>query len=597
MIMFAAFVFAACVKSKSSDSSTDANPDNTTSSTDVSAFFRLSEDLSLLESSREPHLTFNGYCGIEGASIQWSVDAESFDQDGGTCVSESWSVQINNLLKGARSIYFRLSDGSRDFVFSKQLTISSLRSITTIQSDSTDVLQSFVVCPDGTRYYTFTSTGNMEFETSAGTVTTSTANNLVILKQGQNGVWGDGIVIEGTSFYGGSGRNAQCGSDNKLVISPNLFETHGTVNIDPKGSTAVNIACTAGSNRCSYIAKFNTDLTLEWHQFFQAVNAGDTNTPAIIIAPDNSIIVALVWTGETFLDGTASAVPTGASTNHDTAFTKFDSDGNYVTSRMLSIGTGVDLIRQLEIHPDGDKVVFVGFTSSAAFDFDVGNAGGEVSATAFSRDGVFGTIMISDISHDSVYLIPGNDRDELHGLRVTEDSYYLLGGTYGTLDLDFDSTGNTFTHSGSGVASCFVIKVGLDGSYVWGNGFPSDNCTFGLSALFEKNNGNIVVTLSAYGITDIDPGPGIVDPGLTSASDSDLVIAEFSPSGDYVSHISLVSQVPSWNTIGRLFKTSGDGYIMALSTDAIGVNFDPEGVLTIPSTSEDRDLHIIEFNP
>jgi hypothetical protein len=106
---------------------------------------------------------------------------------------------------------------------------------------------------------------------------------------------------------------------------------------------------------------------------------------------------------------------------------------------------------------------------------------------------------------------------------------YITGYFFGTVDFDPGAGVSEISSTGSG--DCFILKLDLDGNFIWVKSF-GDGLTDSGNAIATDEEGNIYCGGTYQGTVDFDPGVGIFD--ITSAGEEDVFIQKLDSDGNFI---------------------------------------------------------------
>ncbi len=120
-----------------------------------------------------------------------------------------------------------------------------------------------------------------------------------------------------------------------------------------------------------------------------------------------------------------------------------------------------------------------------------------------------------------------------------EENVYLTGRFTDTAD--FDPGLGTYNLSADGSTDIYIVKLDVNGSFVWAKSIGGDKRDGGLSIAVDEN-GNVFTTGCFKGEVDFDPGPNYyeLDAGTSLDDDnnevfySDIFISKLDSNGDFV---------------------------------------------------------------
>lgn len=264
--------------------------------------------------------------------------------------------------------------------------------------------------------------------------------------------------------------------------------------------------------------------------------------------------------------GTADMDPSPAVLNFvsnggsDVFISKYDQNGNFLWSRQFGAG-GNDDGYELKIDPSGN-VVATGYFQST-IDFDPGPS--VYNITGNGANDIF--ILKLDPSGNFIwaYGIGGSGID--YGLSMTIDgsgALYFTGQFSSTVD--FNAGPGVFNMTSAGGSDIFVLKMDLNGNFIWARRFGGTATDF-VSCIETDNNGDVIFTGSFGATADFDPSPAVYNLTAVGLS-TDSYIAKLDANGNFTwaikfgspfSDAGLNLDIDQWNniiSIGNFYGTA-----------------------------------------
>ncbi|MFC2100852.1 SBBP repeat-containing protein [Bacteroidota bacterium] len=181
----------------------------------------------------------------------------------------------------------------------------------------------------------------------------------------------------------------------------------------------------------------------------------------------------------------------------------------------------------------------------------------------------------------------GNDK----GTSVTTDvsgNVYMTGSFENTAD--FDPSLSSANLSSNGSKDIYIAKYTSSGSYVWAIGIGGSSTDEGYAVVVDIY-GNVIVTGYFNGTADFNPGTGTYY--LTSNGSSDIFIAKYSSSGNFIWAHSMGSTSWDWGkSLG--VDIFGDVYFTGIFTGT--VDFDPGTSTNNLVSNGNMDAFIAKFS-
>lgn len=221
-------------------------------------------------------------------------------------------------------------------------------------------------------------------------------------------------------------------------------------------------------------------------------------------------------------------------------------------------------------------------------DFDLG--AGTTNLTAAGGADIF--VQKQDAAGNLIWAaqMGGIADDVAEGVVVdAAGNVYAIGYFTGTVDFDPGAGTQNLTSSGSN--DIFIVKLDVNGNYVWAHNIGSTGNDVGRNLELD-GSGNIYFTGFFSGTVDFDPGAGVSN--LSSNGQADFFVLKLDPSGNHI-----------WSkSIGGTGNDDGFG----ISVDAFGntyttgyfnltVDFDPNvGVQNLTGVANDIFLVKLDAN-
>lgn len=371
----------------------------------------------------------------------------------------------------------------------------------------------------GNVYATGVYSGTVDFDPSS----TNTVNLTSVA-----GTWD--VFVTKTDTDGNLLWAKSLGSDNtdnvlglEIDGNGNVFVTGwyaGTFDADPSGSV-VNLTYVGGSDM--FIVKLNSSGGYVWSG--QISGTGDDGAFGLSVGPDGSVYASGYFQNSVALD------PTGGTDNYttnggDDAFLiKMDNNGVYQWGRRIG-GTGDDLLRPVEVRPDGMVVAAGIFESNVNLDA----VGGSYPATADADRDIFVVKYGADGSFHSAGTMTATGSAAVYGIESDFDNNVVLAGVYST-DIDLDHTAASDMRGNVDASGIFVTKIDLNWNYLWGRTYSGPGFDFLNKASIDPL-GNVVVAGTFSQTMDIDPTGG-TEP-VTATGSTDIFISLLDPDGNFI---------------------------------------------------------------
>ena len=215
---------------------------------------------------------------------------------------------------------------------------------------------------------------------------------------------------------------------------------------------------------------------------------------------------------------------------NDGFFAKIDANGNLIWVKQLS-GKGNGGVSSLKINSAGHIYISSGFKDTVDFDPGIGiynlvsgcsNVGNGYSDFAIAK---------YDNNGDLIWAKSiGSDTYETLGSIGIDNFGYIYAAGYFRATVDFDPGIGVFNLSPNGYSDVFLLKLDVNGDFVWVKKLGGSNTDFFSS--ININSNHIYLTGNFKGISDFDPDTGVYN--LTSFGDYDIFISKLDLSGNFV---------------------------------------------------------------
>jgi len=337
-----------------------------------------------------------------------------------------------------------------------------------------------------------------------------------------------------------------------------------------------------------FIAKYDSLGSYVWAKQMGGNASFGDRAQAIGLDTNCNVYVTGYFSGTADFDPSAT-VKSLVCNFADPFLAKYDSSGKYTWALHMGDSTqygGTSLV----IDSKGNVNVAGDFHGKGSFD-PLGVAP-PLSTTPLSSDLFF----LSSYKLSGAYswaIIPdgtplGNDFGNC--IKVDEAGNYYVTGSF-TCMANFDKSGS-FTWLGSaGGSDAFLAKYTTGGKCVWGMnlGGPLDDRG---NSIALDSTGNIYITGNFSGTADFDPSAATYN--LTSAGGTDIFIAKYNSSGNFIWAISMGGPLDDSSASITVDK-SGNSYITGSYEGT--ADFDPSASTFFQTSYGITDLFIAKYNP
>ncbi len=441
---------------------------------------------------------------------------------------------------------------------------------------------------------TFRYTADFDPSSATFNLTSNGEADIFITKLNSEGefIWAKQI---GAQYYDDEPGNIAVDSNGNIVLAGSF---RGTVDLDP-GVGEINVS-TQGKE--AFLVKLDTNGDLIWAKHWGGTVSSDENKVYnLTLDAANNIIIGGGFLGNSDLDPGTGTFNATATYLEDAYLTKFDSNGAFLWAVAFG-GDAVDsrdYVNALAADGSGNIIIsgpFYGtvtafsLTGSGIFYIKLDAAGNLIwtKQTESSGNVIYPNSMKLDAAGNA-YLIgrylgtcdfdPGagvfnltsnegfldifilkltasgdfvwatgfggeGGLDTGYSIELDNLGYLYATGTYGGT-ADFDPGAGTFALTTLGNLDMFILKLDVDGSFVYANTFGSINgYTIGRS-IISDGSGNVYFTGSFQNTTDFDPGSGIFNLVTNGSEDAFVLKLDGATLSILESKILLVSLYPN----------------------------------------------------
>ncbi len=224
--------------------------------------------------------------------------------------------------------------------------------------------------------------------------------------------------------------------------------------------------------------------------------------------------------------GTANMV--GNAVNSNGYIWKLSGDGIYQWAKYWgssAVGNSVDVTATGEVYVAG---AFEGVANG------VGNQLALGITSLGDKDACFFKLSSSGTLQWAGRIGGAPESDYAYSIAATDDGVLIAGdffpGGFGSV-VDFNPGPGTVNRQGNGITDAYVLKLDVDGTYMWVNihgGLDYD----GARSIDVDSDGNYWLTGRFRLTMDMDPGAGVSN--LVSAGNDDTYLAKYSPTGAHL---------------------------------------------------------------
>lgn len=269
-----------------------------------------------------------------------------------------------------------------------------------------------------------------------------------------------------------------------------------TADFDP-GPGTVNLVATAG-NRNMFFAKYDASGN---YIFAKAITGADIIGSGISVDQSGNIYITGYFQGSADFDPGSGIVTKTSFGSTDILIAKYSATGDFIYVNVVG-GIGRDFGYAIAVDPLGNT--YVTGTFSSTVDFDLGP--GVAALPAATSNDVF--IVKYDPNGNFIYLdgISGPEHDEVTSIAIDNSGQvYITGNFRGTSD--FDPGAGVQNLTSAGIADIYIAKYDAQGKYIYAKAIGGTDFEFANSLALD-GSGNVFITGGFSGTVDFDPGAG-----------------------------------------------------------------------------------------
>lgn len=447
-----------------------------------------------------------------------------------------------------------------------------------IGGNSLDDVRSTTTDATGNVYIAGNFQGTADFDPGSGTENlTATGQDIFIVKYDMDGnyLWASCLVGDNIGFV----TNIAIDQSGNIMLVGSFL---GTVDFDP--GPDVSNHTSANFIGDMFMAKYDSNGVYMWSK---AVFSAGFGVQATVLELDTlgNIITGGLFVGPTDFDaGTGTAVLTPSGLGLAIFIAKYDTDGNYIWAKGFGGGSFYMDATSLSLGDQGDIYLTGVFANTIDFDPGVGVA----DLVADEPDIICGYLAKYDADGDYVWAKRIDLLVQPYAVDVDDmNDIYLTGRFSGTRD--FDPGPAVADLMSNGIEDIFIAKYNAAGSYIWANHIGGATYSWGRCIKIDPA-GKIYVTGEFSGTADFDPGPATAN--LISNGNSDVFIANFDTSGNYLWAGNMGGMDVDQ---GMSLTTNHAGIIYTTGTYTNLADFDPGSGTSALTSNGDKDVYILKL--
>ena len=440
---------------------------------------------------------------------------------------------------------------------------------------SSDYGYSTTIDNDGNSYITGKFSGTIDFDTGVNTaeLTSNGYQDVFVLKLDVNGnyLWAKSFGGEASD----TGESIIIDNEGNSYIT-GFFS--GTVDFDPSANTA---ELTGNGDFDFFVLKLDANGDYLWVKSF----GGFGPDRGAFINRDNrgDIYVTGRFQLTVDFDPSANTAELTSNGNQDIFVLKLDANGNYLWVKSFG---GLESDIGFSLTHDNQGCSYVTGFFSGTIDFDSSTNTAEL--TSNGNQDIF--ILKLDANGDYLWAKSFGGSDSDYGFSITTDnqgSSYITGWFSETVD--FDPSSNTAELISNGERDVFVLKLDVNGNYLWAKSFGGPDYDFGES-ITTDNEGGVYVTGLFTGIVDFDPNSNTTE--LTSNGTQDIFVLKLDANGGYLWAKSFGG---SGSDAGRSITIDNEGGIYTTGWFKGSVDFDPSSNTVELTSNEGYDIFVLKL--
>lgn len=319
------------------------------------------------------------------------------------------------------------------------------------------------------------------------------------------------------------GSSTDIGQGITTDVSGNIYVTgyfSGTVDFDP-GSSTYNLTSNGGSD--IFIAKYSQAGNFIWAE--KIGGSGTDVGNSIAVDSNGNLYVTGYFMNTVDFDPGSGTNNITSNGNYDIFILKLSQAGAFQWAYGMGSSYWDD---GWSVAVDNSGGVYLTGMFIGSVDFDPGTGTNVLSSAGYTD--IFIAKFTSSGAFSFAKSIGGTQTDCGNGISTDNSgNLYLTGSFWATVDFDPGSGTAYLTSAGSGDA--FVAKYSNTGNYIWAIKLGGTSSDDGKSIDID-DSGNVYVAGDFCGTVDFNPASATVN--LTSNGSSDIFVAKYNSSGNYI---------------------------------------------------------------
>ena len=356
---------------------------------------------------------------------------------------------------------------------------------------------------------------------SSYTLNSSANRSVYISKNDANGnlIWA--VKIGDTGFNQG---NSIFIDSNSNIYITGYFQN--TADFNPSSTEVFNL--TSSGVYDVFVLKLDSNGNFIWAKSF----GGSSVDIGLDIAVDGSgVYLSGRYQGTIDLDPDANTYNVTSNGSLDAFLVKLDTNGFFLWGHSFG-STGNERAESVSLDTLGNVVVL--FYYNETVDFDPSASINNLSTIGGSD----AAIVKFDTNGNLVWArsVGGTGTEEPSKLIIDSNDNVIATG-YFSNTADFDPSASTFYLNATGSFSVFVLKLDVNGNYIWAKAIKSDvSCD--AKGIEVDSNSNILINGLFSGTTDFNPDD-ITTYNVTSNGSNDIFLTKLDESGNFIWNITV----------------------------------------------------------
>jgi Secretion system C-terminal sorting domain/Beta-propeller repeat len=428
----------------------------------------------------------------------------------------------------------------------------------------------------GNVYVTGRFSGTVDFDPGPGIYNLNSfgGQDIFVVKVDKNGelLWARNFGNDGSEIG-----LALCADNNQNVYISGRFQD--TVDFDPGPGIAQKIS--TGSFDI-FLVRLDSNGNYVWAHNFGGVSEEGPET--LLLDSNGDLVMTGYQIGTGDFDPSAGVTNLTAVGDADIFVMKMDTSGNFIWAKNFG-GADNDLPHHSTLDAN-NKIYITGYFQGQA-DFDP--SPGVYNLTPVGQYDVFVVKLNEDGNFTWARSIGSGSTDEGNSITVDQSNNVYIAGSFES-QVDFDPGLNTNLIWSNGNRDIFLLKLDMNGNYVWVQTFGGTSGDEGRLVLSDEFN-YIYLSGGYDGTVDFDSGPGVSQ--LSSAQPNEAFILKLDTTG-------LFQSVVSFGDGGGLIANAGVlaqyNYLYLSGSHSGTGDFDPgPDTYNLSSSGATQDIFVVKL--